>query len=181
MDQQIENWKRQRQQPQRQQQPQQPQQQQPMTAEQIIANSELPSRAKDWLRKHSDYVTDPAKNAKLQKLHNVAEYQSGGEWTDAYFDRMDVLLGFKPEKTNGAGTQPNIRQSAPVSAPISREAPSMTTGRAPTPTKVTLDRHQREVAAQIAQSRNISQAEAEKEYAKQLIVMRKAKADGKLS
>jgi hypothetical protein len=48
------------------------------SAEDIIERSALPSRAKTWMRQHPDFVTDPAKNALLQKMHNVAEWQSGG-------------------------------------------------------------------------------------------------------
>jgi hypothetical protein len=130
-------------------QPQQPrpeveeqQQQQAPTAEQIIDGSGLPELAKHWLRQHSDYVTDPAKNARLRKLHNVAEWQSGEEYTPAYFNRMDVLLGFRQEAqpSNGNAAPQRAPQAAPArrpayvgsfSAPPTREAPSMRTGQAP--------------------------------------------------
>jgi putative ABC transport system substrate-binding protein len=50
--------------------PQQPQQPSP---EQIIANSGLPERAKTWLRQHSDFITDPSKNATLIALHGAGK------------------------------------------------------------------------------------------------------------
>jgi hypothetical protein len=118
-----------------------PQPQQP-SPEQIIANSGLPDRAKTWLRRHPDYIEDPVKNQTLIALHAVAARQAGSEWTDAYFARMDDLLGFRPQprpQANGNGSQ-QVRQQqppyrepyrgAPVSAPISREVPSFSTGRA---------------------------------------------------
>jgi hypothetical protein len=116
-----------------------PQEQQMPTAEQIVASSGLPENAKDWLRAHPDYVLDPVKNAKLQKMHNVAEYQAGSEFTAPYFHRMEILLGLKQEAQPSNGKQPSAptasrnvappRQTMAVSAPPSRESPSMLTGR----------------------------------------------------
>ena len=120
-----------------------PQEQQMPTAEQIIESSGLPENAKDWLRRYPDYVLDPIKNAQMQKMHNVAEYQVGGEFTERYFDRMEILLGIKQEQprqvqerpvTNAApatgnGAPPRRQMAAPVSAPPTRDVPSMSTGK----------------------------------------------------
>jgi hypothetical protein len=123
-------------------------QRQPGTAEQIIQSSGLPESAKAWLRQHPEYVTDPVKNAHVQKMHVVAEYQAGEAFSPAYYARMDALLGFKRENGNGA-QQPSAPtaprnvaparrpMAAPVLAPPTREVPSMTTGRAPRPTQLT--------------------------------------------
>jgi hypothetical protein len=134
-----------------------PQQQQAPSAEQIIAGANIPDAAKNWLRQHSEYVTDPAKNARLIKMHNVAEYQAGGEFIPAYFERMDVLLGHRqeaPPSSNGnAAPRPApapVRQrqyGGPVSAPPSREPPSMVTGR-PSRGPVRLTEEQRECCRQ---------------------------------
>jgi hypothetical protein len=120
-----------------------PQEQQMPTAEQIIASSGLPENAKDWLRAHPEYVSDPILNAQMQKMHNVAEYQAGSEFTERYFDRMEILLGIKQEQprqvqerpvTNatpatGNGAPPRRQMAAPVSAPPTRDVPSMSTGK----------------------------------------------------
>jgi hypothetical protein len=164
------------------QQPQyapEPQEPQMPTAEQIIASSGLPENAKDWLRAHPDYVLDPVKNAKLQKMHNVAEYQAGSEFTAPYFDRMEVLLGFKQEPTNGqaqhrpiengppppAPTTPrNVappRQTMSVSAPPSRESPSMVTGR-PRSMRVPLTADELLIAQQCGQTPEQYQEQKEK-------------------
>jgi len=119
-----------------------PQEQQMPTAEQIIESSGLPENAKDWLRRYPEYVSDPIKNAQMQKMHNVAEYQAGGEFTERYFDRMEILLGLRqeaPPSTNGSApiaprsSTPVRKQqyAVPVSAPPTRESSSMATGRAP--------------------------------------------------
>jgi hypothetical protein len=164
--------------------PQEPQQQ-PQTVEQIVSSSGLPKRAQDWLLQHPDYVTDPVKNAKIQKLHHVAEYHAGGEFTDLYFDRLDHLLGFKQEQPSGNGarqtTQPTVQRQAappvrqqsrvPMSAPPHREVPSFTTGRAPS-RRVPLTAEQRE----IARASRIT----DEEYARQLETMNRMKEAGAL-
>jgi len=117
--------------------------QEPPSAEQIIASSRLPDQAKDWLRQRPELVLDPIKNDQLQKAHDLAAAQTGEEFTDSYFNRMDHLLGFRQEtKPNGssnghaAPTLPSVpsrptapirqqQHAAPVSAPPTRQAPSM--------------------------------------------------------
>lgn len=177
-DNQIEQWRQQRQQQPRQQQPQQQQRPQPQNVEQAIADSGLPERAKTWLRAHPEYLQDPSKNQKLQSAHGLAY---DGDFSDRYFNKMEELLDIKSAGNGSAPSveQPKSRQSAaPVSAPPTREAPSMSTGRTPHPTKVTLSADEREVASTIAQSRNITQAEAEREFAKQKLRMMEEKKQG---
>src|SRR6266516_1556532 len=116
-----------------------PQEQQMPTAEEIIEGSGLPENAKDWLRRYPDYVLDPIKNAQMQKMHNVAEYQAGSEFTEQYFDRMEILLGLRQEPTPAPVTAPTAprnsapvrkqQYAAPVSAPPTREVPSFATGK----------------------------------------------------
>jgi len=139
-----------------------PQPQQPITAEQIIAGSGLPERAKNWLRQHPEFILDAAKNNTIIALHDVAKRQSGEEWTDRYFERMEDLLGLtpRPEQVRPAANQPiqpryveaapartpvpqQARPAAPVSAPPTRDAPSMTTGRSPSePLRLTAEEQQ---------------------------------------
>jgi hypothetical protein len=124
--------------------PQEPQQ---PTTEEIIAASGLPERAKAWLRQYPEYVSDPIKNAQMQKMHNLAEYQAGSEFTERYFDRMEILLGLRqeaPPSGNGQVHDRSVTNSVaasdrvpprrapagpPVSAPPTREPPSMATGK----------------------------------------------------
>jgi hypothetical protein len=155
-----------------------PSQPQPVTVEQIIAGSGLPDRAKDWLRQHPDYVTDPAKNAHVQKMHHVAEYQTGGEtFTEKYFHRMEVLLGLRPEARQpapqrGVQSAPARQQTysgPPLSAPPTREVPSMTSGR-PVSVRRPLTPQEREAA----RFSGVSEAE----YELQLRKMEALKAAG---
>jgi len=160
-----------------------PQEPQAPTVEEIIAGCELPDLAKNWLRQNPEFILDPAKNERLRKMHNVAEYQSGSEYTEPYFQRLEVLLGLKQETpSNGRAPAPAApqrespprqqpRMSVPVSAPTSRESLSMTTGRAPSsPMRLTQEE------AQFARTLGIST----EEYAKQKEKMERMKAAGQL-
>jgi hypothetical protein len=113
----------------------------PPTTEQIIEATQLPEKAKRWLREHPEYISDINKNQTIIALHDTAKRQAGSEWTDSYFERMEDLLGIKPAPPAPRNSEPVRRQQysgPPVSAPISRDSPSLTTGR-PTnePTKLT--------------------------------------------
>jgi hypothetical protein len=108
---------------------------QPST-EQIIAGSGLPERAKTWLRQHPEYINNMDKNAAIRALHDTATQQAGSEWTDAYFRKMEYLLGISPPQSNRDNPPtprpaPVRQQYAgpPVSAMPSRDIPSMGTGR----------------------------------------------------
>jgi len=160
-----------------------PQEPQAPTVEEIIAGCELPDLAKNWLRQNPEFILDPAKNERLRKMHNVAEYQSGSEYTEPYFQRLEVLLGLKQETpSNGRAPAPAApqrespprqqpRMSVPVSAPTSRESLSMTTGRAPSsPMRLTQEE------AQFARTLGISTEECAKQKEK----MERMKAAGQL-
>src|SRR5262249_36872129 len=119
------------------------------TLEEAIAS--LPPRMQRWYRNDPELATNPEKAAKLQYMHHVARREVGEEFTDPYFDRMESMLGLAPS-TNGqarpierpcasapapAPAQRRVEQpvrqqqrsSVPMSAPVHREPPSMSTGR----------------------------------------------------
>jgi hypothetical protein len=113
----------------------------PPTVEQIIEATQLPDKAKRWLRAHPEYLTDIAKNNEIIALHNIARRQAGSEWDDRYFEKMEDLLGIRPapqsDSGNGVEQPPSAPRNAirqqysgpPLSAPISREVPSFSSGR----------------------------------------------------
>lgn len=179
---QLDNYAKQLKQRPPQQQQRQPQvQQQPSQdpVEATISAAPIPDRAKTWLRQHRDFMTDPEKNAKLQDAHWEAKAAAGGEYTNAYFDKMESLLGLRQSSPSvqAPPSRPNGSAGAAVSAPPTREAPSMSTGKAPSPTRVTLTAEEREVARSIAEVRNITQAEAEREYARQKLNIQKTRSN----
>jgi hypothetical protein len=131
--------------------------QQPVTAEDVIAAAQLPAKAKDWLRQHTDYITDPAKNATIIALHDTAKRQAGNtEWTDDYFVKMEELLGLRPQQNQRPAAQPVRQHGGPqhYSAPVQRNIPSMSTGR-PTSFRAPMTADER----QIARSAGISDEE----------------------
>jgi hypothetical protein len=166
-----------------QQQPQLAEPEQPQDpVELVLANSGLPERACVWLRQHPEYMSDPEKNSELQFRHHQARREAGSEFTDEYYDCMDRLLGLRQQaQPNGNGSlqpaaqrQPApVRQQqrvgAPVSAPPTREIPSMSTGR-PSTFRAPLTAAQKE----IARSSGIS----DREYSEQLEKMRRLQAAG---
>src|SRR5262245_48644404 len=119
-----------------------PQQAQQPTLEDCIAH--LPERAKRLYREHPEFATDPEKAAQIQYCHHVAAREVGEQFTEPYFDRMEQMLGLAPRSNGHAQQQrppapaapprysPPVRQqrsAVPMSAPVSRDSPSMATGR----------------------------------------------------
>jgi hypothetical protein len=124
----------------------QEQRQEPLTAEQIIASTTLPDRAKDWLRQHPDYAVDPAKTNRLLVLDEIATRRAGSQFSDNYFREIEDLLGLRqqPSRAEVPANRPSPPRSqvsaAPVSAPSHREIPSMSNGRPPsTPLQLTAE------------------------------------------
>jgi len=172
-----------------QQQPQQATEPQAPRLEQAIAH--LPERIKRWYVAHPQFLTDPEKAAQVQYCHWVARRETGEEFTDSYCDRMEHLLGLKREPSSNGQTRteplpspvpreasvprasapPPVRRqaSAPVSAPPTRDVPSMTSGRpASEPTRLT--REQQELARSLGLS--------DEEYRAGLVRMNREKQAG---
>jgi len=189
-------------------QPQQPQQTTPQTVEHAIAYSGLPAVAKDWLRRHPEYVSDKDKSQEINKYHETAKYLAGGEqFTQKYLDRMEEVLGMRQmeaapaPRANGGIPPPNPspqrqvqqptvqqpRQQAqpqyrgvPPSAPPTRSAPSMTTGR-PAASPMQLSGEEMEVVQSMQKScPTWSLEECRKRYLEGKTVMMKRKASGEI-
>ena len=168
------------------------QQQQPRFAEEPQAPQEpqdplahLPPRIRDWYERHPELATDPERAAQVQYCHHVARRETGEEFTEPYYDRMEAMLGLgnghaKPVSPPAASAPPREPTRAPprqqqrstqVSAPPSREVPSMRTGR-PQGGPVRLTTEQLEAA----QFSGVSP----QEYAEKLQLMERLKAAGQL-
>ena len=158
-----------------------PPQQQPPADRMEQAIAAMPERVKRWFRTHPEYLVEPEKAAQIQYCHHVAARETGEQFTDPYFDRMEQMLGWQqqPPATKTAPTQENkvnghapvsapaepprnptpVRQQQqrsgpPVSAPPTRDVPSLASGR-PTTRRVPLT----EVELQIAKNSGISPEE----------------------
>jgi hypothetical protein len=171
-----------------------PQQQPPADRmEQAIAA--MPERVKRWFRAHPEYLVEPEKAAHIQYCHHVAARETGEQFTDPYFDRMEQMLGWQQQppaqpkpaptqehKVNGHAPvsapaepprhsapvrQQQQRSGPPVSAPPTRDVPSFASGR-PTTRRAPLT----ETELQIAKNSGISPEEyqLQKEKMRQLQV-----------
>lgn len=128
----------------------------------------LPSQ-RDWLLEHRDAVTDPRQNARLQVAHFEAEDAGYRPGSKKYFSYLESKLGYSDEDEYMEEERP--RRKVPVAAPVSRDAPSPSTGRS-TNTRITLTPAQREAAA-LAGIDEIT-------YAKNLLKMNEMKDQGLL-
>lgn len=119
-----------------------PQRQQPASdpvAAQIDSMTHLSVKQRDWLKNHRDAMTDPAKNAYLGAAHWDAIRAGREQDSEAYFTALEEKLGYRQP------TAATERRSPPVSAPVSRESPSLSTGK-PTTSRIELTPAQREAA-----------------------------------
>ena len=106
---------------------------------QIESMTHLSVKQRDWLRNHRDAMTDQAKNAYLGAAHWDAIRAGHAQDSEGYFAALEEKLGYRQ------ATAPTERRSPPVSAPVSRESPSLSTGK-PTTSRIELTPAQREAA-----------------------------------
>lgn len=129
----------------------------------IDAMTHLSARQREWLKSHRDAFTDPAKNAYLGAAHWDAIRAGHAQDSDAYFQVVEERLGYRQAKP-----EPQ-RKSIPVSAPVSRDAPTLS-GAPARPSQIVLTKEQRE-AARIAGIDDFT-------YAKNLQKLQARKRDG---
>lgn len=106
------------------------------SVEQVLARSGLPAEAKSWLRKHSDYLMDARKNAKIQSLHYDVMEDGVAPFSAEYFERIEEELGMKQkaaahDEADDERPVPAKKQAVSVQAPVSREVPN-SNGQRPT-------------------------------------------------
>lgn len=133
----------------------------------IDSNQTLSYRQKEWLKGHRDAFTDPAKNAYLGAAHHKAIAAGHGIDSDAYFAAIETELGYRQPAAPAPTAE---RKSIPMSAPTSREAPSLSGAPTASPSRITLTASQRE-AARISGIDEVT-------YAKNLIRLNELKKQG---
>lgn len=151
-----------------------------LSVDQQIDAIQVPDNAKAWLRKHPEFVIDKAKLDRLGAAHNYLEkVENVTPFSQAYFDALDTRFGFKePERAPPAPqTQ---RRSMPVSAPVSRDVPT-TSGQRQSSSKITLSEEQRRIARNSFTAPDMTDAQKELLYAKNLRKLQDMKANGSYS
>lgn len=110
----------------------------------IDRDPKLMATERDWLKAHTEVLTDPSINAELSVGYNRALKAGHRRGTPAYFQYLDEFLGFAE---SSKGNEPEAdERSAIVSAPVTRDSRSSFSGRPATPTRITLTPEQRELA-----------------------------------
>jgi hypothetical protein len=151
--------------------------------------AQLPDDAKAWLRAHPDYWTDKQKNRQLTGLHGyLVDTRGLAPFSEQYFDRLESELGLRRDPIEPAGFQaaqdPEPRRapivqapprSMPISAPVSRAAPSISAGGA-VPTSITLSPEERQMAR--LSYRDLPPEQAERLYSEMKRRLLVAKANG---
>lgn len=136
--------------------------------------AKMPESAKSWLRLHPEFINDTALTAKIGNAHNYLVNNKNVEaFSPAYFEALDQEFGFKAAPQIEPAPQPQ-RRSMPVSAPVSRDAPTVSGQRQPS-TKITLTAEERAIAHTSFTAPDMTNAQKELLYAqnkRKLITMR---------
>jgi len=108
----------------------------------------LPNNAQTWLRTHPEFINDATKNSEIQAAHSYIVQRRGiAAFSDSYFDELDKEFGFKkaPDPSPAPAPAPQPRKSIPMSAPVSRSVPSVTSGKSES-NSITLTAEERAIA-----------------------------------
>lgn len=113
----------------------------------------MPENVKTWVRRHPEYMTNQRLNVNMQKAHFDAVDEGHSFGSPGYMESVEIHLGLR-QKPAPAATEEEDEEVRPVQAkrnvvtqaPPTREAPSPSTGKAPSSSKITLSPEEREVA-----------------------------------
>lgn len=125
---------------------------------------------RDWLKKHPELMQDHKKNVRLQNADYDAQDKGLAAGSEAYFQFVEERLGYRQPETKEEEVDEEVKpeRKALVSAPVSRNAPSIS-GK-PSTTRITLSPEQRS-AAKAAGVDEVT-------YARNLIKLQEAKKAG---
>lgn len=138
----------------------------------------LPKTATDWLEAHPEFKSG-VKNSQIGYVHQLVVETEGHEpFSPAYFSSLETHLGLRAaaEPDPEPAPQPQ-RRSMPVSAPVSRQTPSVTTGR-PVSSKMTLSPEERQIARSSFTDESMSNEQKELLYARNKQKLQKMRANG---
>lgn len=102
-------------------------QRQPTFEEHVDGLPNLMPKEKQWLKDHPDALTDTRRNARLQAAYYDAQDANLSRGTEDYFKFLEEKLGYR--KADKQPIESEDDGEIVVAAPVSREAPSPSTGR----------------------------------------------------
>lgn len=115
----------------------------------IDRDPKLMPQERDWLKDHSETLTDNKLNRKLSVAYDEALEAGHKRGSEGYFQFLDKFMGYAKPRTDDGGeadeTDDNTERGSHMSAPVVRENRSLG-GRPPTPTRITLSPEQRQLA-----------------------------------
>lgn len=116
----------------------------------IDRDPKLMPKERDWLKEHSETLTDNKLNRKLSVAYDEALEAGHKRGSSGYFQFLDKFMGYAQPSADDArnGDEPaddNTERGSHMSAPVVRENRSLG-GRPPAPTRVTLSPEQRQLA-----------------------------------
>lgn len=132
----------------------------------IDRDDKLMPKERDWLKEHTEVLTDPRRNRELSVGYDRALAKGFKRGSEGYFKFLDEFMGFaEPERAEPEDTE--TERASIVSAPVTRDNRSSSTGRPTTPTRIMLTPAQREAArnmgvSDVAYARGVQQLDANK-------------------
>lgn len=133
----------------------------------IDRDDKLMPKERDWLKDHTEVLTDPRRNRELSVGYDRALSKGFKRGSEGYFKFLDEFMGFaEPERREETDDTETERASI-VAAPVTRDNRSSSTGRPTTPTRIMLTPAQREAArnigvSDVAYARGVQQLDANK-------------------
>lgn len=111
----------------------------------IDRDDKLMPKERDWLKEHTEVLTDPRRNRELSVGYDRALAKGFKRGSEGYFKFLDEFMGFaEPGSAEPEDTE--TERASIVSAPVTRDNRSSSTGRPTTPTRITLTPAEREAA-----------------------------------
>lgn len=102
-----------------------------------------------WLKEHTEVLTDTRRNRELSVGYDRALAKGFKRGSEGYFKFLDEFMGFAEAGRSGDPDDDqtdNTERASIVSAPVSRDNRSSSTGRPTAPTRITLSPAEREAA-----------------------------------
>lgn len=132
----------------------------------IDRDDKLMPKERDWLKEHTEVLTDPRRNRELSVGYDRALAKGLKRGSEGYFKFLDEFMGFA-EAPAADNDDNDTERASIVSAPVTRDNRSSLSGKQTAPTRIMLTPAQREAArnmgvSDVAYARGVQQLDANK-------------------